>query len=223
MLINFLKIFHSKYLMFHNISYFILGIRFYTKILVFIFLIHMVLWTLYKGECITSYYYKKKKDKNYELGSNVYDTSDYYLNKDNLENLKNNNKFEYYCITILNNFFKIIKIYFLYLTNLDLNTILLSISLYIFAKTEKVSAYIYSKRIRYILLILFYTLITNKKLLKEKNINCAFLIICLFLIFLILFNHYKLKKNKEKNINEITVIGLLFYLLITYKILTNIL
>lgn len=39
-------------------------------ILCIVFLLPLT-WSVYKGECLLSYYYKKYKDPNYVLGSNV--------------------------------------------------------------------------------------------------------------------------------------------------------
>ena len=54
---------------------------FYMKFLFLSMIFINVMFILYKGECIVSYYHKFSNDNNYKLGENIYDLNDYFIDQ----------------------------------------------------------------------------------------------------------------------------------------------
>lgn len=202
MIINFFKIFHSNFFFLHNLIYILLKVDFkkFIKIKFINMLIHYLLWIIYKGECITSYYYKLKKNVNYKLGDNIYNTEDY--------------------AEIFKQFNIVKEIIFILILSKILNyKILFYLILLVFEKNKVLGNYIFSKRLRYFLFIFIYFIFTDNNLLNEKILKKIFIYVLIFVIFIIIVNYFELKKRKETNIIEITLAGIFCCIIIMFSIL----
>lgn len=202
MIIKLFKIFHSKYFFLHNFIYVLSGLDY--KILIKIKFFHMMilylLWIIYKGECITSYYYKYNINNNYKLGDDIFNTEDYP------------SIFKQF------NFLKEI-IFIIILSKILHYKILFYLILLIFEKNRMLGNYIFSKRLRYLLFILIYFMCIDNDFLKEKILKIIFICILIFLKFILIINFFELKKRKEKNIIEITSVGIFFCTIFIYSII----
>jgi hypothetical protein len=150
-----------------------------------------LLWIIYKGECITSYYYKYDINNNYKLGDDIFNTEDYP--------------------NIYKQFNFVREIIFIIILSKILHyKILFYLILLIFEKNRMLGNYIFSKRLRYLLFILIYFICTDNDFIKKKALKIIFICIFIFLIFILIMNFFELKKRKEKNIIEITSVGIFF-------------
>ena len=163
-------------------------------------------WYIYKNECVLSYLYKKNKDINYYIGKNGFDTSDLIISSTN---------FNYLRIDILFYTLLVPYIYYTITKNVTKSILLGLITLITFIDNEH-SNNLMKSRYRYILVVLLLYIITDTSILNNKYITDIFKILIFIGIFLTLLTFYKYRKYED--LNEMTIVGLLAYIYMIFRL-----
>lgn len=112
-----------------------------------------LLWSLYKGECLLSYYLKKYKDPTYVLGSNVY-SDDIY-------------------IVFGPNYFPAMKAYYTIV-----NPLLQTATLYLLLKRQQ-----FSQPVTIVYPLLFYVYYYTTRFLKTDGFNPLFTLLFAYVLY----------------------------------------
>ena len=159
-----------------------------------------LLWIVYKNECIISFFDKVKINKNYSIGENGYSTPDLVWSK------LNSFRFDR-ILSIL-----AIPLYYYLITKNVIKSVSLALILILLLIENKIFYKITTSRFRYVLLLIIFSIMTDKNL-NIKSIKILYNILLPFSIMLITFFRY----NNQKDINEMTIIGISSILIIFLK------
>lgn len=161
-----------------------------------------LLWIVYKNECIISFFDKVKINKNYSIGENGYSTPDLVWSK------LNSFRFDR-ILSIL-----AIPLYYYLITKNVIKSISLALILILLLIENKIFYKITTSRFRYILLLIIFSIMTDNNL-NIKSIKMLYNILLPFSIMLITYTFFRY--NNQKDINEMTIIGISSILIILLK------
>ena len=161
-----------------------------------------LLWIVYKNECIISFFDKVKINKNYSIGENGYSTPDLVWSK------LNSFRFDR-ILSIL-----AIPLYYYLITKNVIKSISLALILILLLIENKIFYKITTSRFRYILLLIIFSIMTDNNL-NIKSIKILYNILLPFSIMLITYTFFRY--NNQKDINEMTIIGIVTIFAILLK------
>ena len=161
-----------------------------------------LLWIVYKNECIISFFDKVKINKNYSIGENGYSTPDLVWSK------LNSFRFDR-ILSIL-----AIPLYYYLITKNVIKSISLALILILLLIENKIFYKITTSRFRYILLLIIFSIMTDNNL-NIKSIKMLYNILLPFSIMLITYTFFRY--NNQKDINEMTIIGIVTIFAILLK------
>ena len=162
----------------------------------------VLLWIVYKNECIISFFDKVKINKNYSIGENGYSTPDLVWSK------LNSFRFDR-ILSIL-----AIPLYYYLITKNVIKSISLALILILLLIENKIFYKITTSRFRYILLLIIFSIMTDNKL-DIKFIKAIYNFLLSISIILITYTFFKYRYQKD--IKEMTIIGIVTILAILLK------
>lgn len=162
----------------------------------------ILLWIIYKNECIISFFDKVKLNKNYSIGENGYSTPDLLWS--------NLNSFRFDRILSI----IVIPLYYYLITKNIIKSISLALILILLLIENKIFHNITTSRFRYLLLLVAFSIMTDNKL-DIKFIKTIYNF--LLSISIILITYTFLKYRYQKDIKEMTTIGIVTILAILLK------
>lgn len=189
----------------HNIFGVLVTYRYFDKKFAIVYqILVLLIWLIYKNECICSYYYKKKINPEYKLGDKPSDTSDLTLFRNEITDL------------ILYKIFPgIIIPYFYYQITNDLKkTITLVVLIFITYIKDKFCTDFLKSDYRYITVFILGYLATDTNLIKDNKINFLMSKGTISVALMLLYTHlfYDIE-----GINGMTLIGSTVCSYIFYK------
>lgn len=163
----------------------------------------VLLWIIYKNECIVSFFDKVKINKNYNIGDNGYSTPDLIWSKLNA-----------YRIDRLLSVILIPLYYYLITKSIPKSIILALILIILLTDNNQLFFYITTSRFRYILLFFILIIMTDNNLNKNLIVNLYNILLPIsFLLILYTFFKY----NYQKDIHEMTIVAILSIIILLFK------
>ena len=162
----------------------------------------VLLWIVYKNECIISFFDKVKLNKSYNIGENGYSTPDLVWSK------LNSFRFDRILSILL------IPLYYYLITKNIIKSISLALLLTLLLVENKIFYKITTSRFRYFLLLIAFSIMTDNKL-DIKFIKIMYNLLLPISIMLIAYTFFKYRYQKD--IKEMTIIGIATILAILLK------